>query len=195
MIVVMLLFASLTSIAFAQKPKVGVTPATVDVQLGQEITVNITVTGMTAPGMYSYELVLHYNNTLLNATDSEIPPDQFLKPSLDPANIYVVLPGAINQTQGIVSFAVTLMMDEPGKTGSGTLGTVTFKGLAMGTANLVLPADELTLVDPDTNEIPQTSYDIASGVINIIPEFVLAILIAAFMMMSAAAVVLRKRLR
>jgi hypothetical protein len=192
-IVVMLFIASFTSRAFAPTPKVGVTPSTATVQLGQEITVNITVTDMTAPGLWSYGLKLHYNNTLLNATDSQIPPDHMLKPSLDPTYIFIVQPGIINQTEGIVSFALTLFADEPGKTGSGTLGTVTFKGLAMGSANLELI--DVELVDPVPNLIDPALYTVGSGTIQVIPEFALAVLIAAFMLMSAAVVVLKKRLR
>ena len=123
---------------------------------------NITVTNMGSPGIYSFEFKIYYNNTLLNATSAQIPEDQLLKPS-KPGNIFIVDPGTINQDQGFVSFAATLLGDESGKAGSGTLATVTFKSLARG--NGTLEIRDLTLVDPNATPIPQSEYTVENGLV------------------------------
>ena len=122
--------------AFAQAWSIGISPATQNVGIGETVTANITIADVGAPGLYSYQFEVYYDNTLLNGTDVVLPPNHFLKP-VTPSLIFSLGP-TINQTTGIVSFVVTLMGDEVGKTGSGTLATMTFTGLAVGTANLTI---------------------------------------------------------
>jgi hypothetical protein len=148
--------------AFGQGAKVGVSPPEVTTRLGREMTVNVTVTDVGEPGIYSYEFKLYYNQTLLTPTSASIPEDHFLKPS-KPANIFIVDPGTINQDQGFVSFAVTLLGDEPGKTGSGTLGTIVLKSNARG--NTTLEIRDLVLVDPSATPIPTTEYTVENGTV------------------------------
>jgi hypothetical protein len=150
--------------SYAQGTKVSVTPASATVGIGAEVVINITVTDMAAPGVYSYQFKLTYNNTVLNATKAEIPADHMLKPS-SPSNIFIVDPGTISQADGFVTFAVTLLSTEAGKTGSGTLVTVHFRGLAEGNSTVTL--SELTLVDPSASEIPASSYTVVNGTITV----------------------------
>jgi hypothetical protein len=150
--------------SYAQGTKVSVTPASATVGIGAEVVINITVTDMPAPGVYSYQLKLTYNNTVLNATKAEIPADHMLKPS-SPSNIFIVDPGTISQADGFVTFALTLLGTEAGKTGSGTLVTVHFQGLAEGNSTVTL--SELTLVDPTSSEIPASSYTVVNGTITV----------------------------
>jgi hypothetical protein len=146
----------------AQSTKVSINPPEVTMRFGREASVNITLTNVGSPGIYSFEFKIYYNNTLLNATSAQIPEDQLLKPS-KPGNIFIVDPGTINQDQGFVSFAATLLRDESGKTGSGPLATVTFKSFARG--NGTLEIRDLTLVDPNATPIPQSEYSVENGLV------------------------------
>jgi hypothetical protein len=182
-------FAS-KALADTTADSVNVISSATTVGLGQTVTVNVTVTNVTAPGLFSYQLTLTYNNTLLNATSATIPPDHMLKPAT-PSNIFIIDPGTINQTAGNVTFALTMLGAEAGKTGNGTLVTVTFTGLLQGNCTIDLPHADLILVDADTLEI-------AVGTINpttvqIIPEFTIAVMMAALVITSGAAVALKKK--
>jgi hypothetical protein len=183
-----------SKVASAQTFRVSVTPSSATVGLGQQVIVNVTVANADSLGLYSYELKLYYNTTALNATDAQIPSDHMLKP-VQPSRIFIVDPGTINQDLGYVSFALTMLGEEAGKTGNGTLVTVTFKGLVVGNSPLDLPHADLILVDSNGNQIAEENYGVDPGLIHIVPEFAVAVLIAAFAIMSGAAVVLKKRLK
>jgi hypothetical protein len=192
LVVLTLLISSSALRAFAQTFTISVVPSTASVNLGEEVTFNVTAADVPAPGLWSYQLKITYNSTLLNATKAEIPSDHMLKP-ISPSKIFIVKPGDIDQTAGTIDFALTLMGDEPGKTGDGTLVTATFKGLAMGSS--IINITDMILVDGDGNEIPRGSYEIETGTANVVPEFSTVALIAIFAIMSAAAVGLKKKLR
>lgn len=151
------------------KPSVYVDPkdnafTTDTTSVGTEFTIAIKAADFTV-NIFSYELKLAFDNTMLEALEASIPADHWLKPSL-PANIFVVDPGTRNQTTGLVSFAVTLLGDEAGATGSGTISTIKFKiTKAPTTENLTstLELKDVILVDVDINQIPQDQYDIING--------------------------------
>jgi len=150
--------------SYAQETKVSVVPASATLNIGAEVVVNVTVTDMPAPGIFSYQLKLTFNNTVLNATKAEIPADHMLKPS-SPSNIFIVDPGTIDDANGFVTFAVTLLGAEDGKIGSGTLVTVHFQGLAEGNSTVAL--SELTLVDPTATPIPASNYTVVNSTITV----------------------------
>jgi len=175
--------------AFAQTISIGISPPTQDVGIGETVTANVTIADVGAPGLYSYQFEVYYDNTLLNGTDVVLPPDHFLKPS-NPILIFSLGP-SINQTTGIVSFVVSLMGEEVGKTGSGTLATMTFTGLAVGTANLTIQ-NLILLYSDGTQPVDKTNNP---GFINVIPEFSLIALMAVFGAMSTAAVKMKKKLK
>jgi hypothetical protein len=181
-------FASKTLATTADS--VNVVSSATTVGLGQTVTVNVTITNVGAPGIYGYQLQLTYNNTLLNATSATIPSDHMLKPTI-PTNIFTVDPGTINQSEGYVTFALTMLGTEAGKTGSGTLVTVTFTGLLLGTSTVDLPNAELIVVDVDTQ--PISGYTINPTTLQVIPEFTIAVLMAALVVTSAVTVALRKK--
>lgn len=187
--------ASLASSVLAQTFAVTVVPSTNSIQLDEEVIVNVTVSNVPDPGLYSYELKLYYNNTLLNATKAEAPDDHFLKPSLSSTNIFWVDTGTINQSRGFVSFAVTLLGAEEGKLGSGRLVTVTFKGLAVGDSVLQLPSADLILVDGGTTPKEMTGYSNNPATVQIVPEFAVITMMAILVAMSGAAVMLKKKLK
>ena len=194
-IVVLTLLISFSTLkAFAQTFDISVVPSVATVNLGEQVTFNVTATGVPSPGLWSYQMKIRYNNTLLNATAAEIPSDHMLKPS-SPSGIFIVKAGDINQTAGTIDFALTLLGDEPGRTGDGTLVTATFQGLALGSSTISVT--DMILVDGsvEPSEIPSGSYTIDTGTANVIPEFSTVALLAVFAIMSAAAVVLKKKLR
>lgn len=175
--------------ASAQSFGVSVTPPTQTVGIGEQVTANVTITDMPAPGLYSFQLEVLYNNTLLNATSAQVPSDGFMKPATA-GNLFIVLQ-TFNQTTGLISLAATLLGDEAGKTGTGTLGTMAFTGLAVG--NATLEVQNVILV-VDTNPVDPTTYTIEDGLIEVIPEFSLIAMMAAFAAMSFAAVKMKKKL-
>jgi hypothetical protein len=156
----------------AQKASVYVDPKnnvfSVDTTpVGTNFTISIKASDWPSPGVFSYQLELDYNNSLLEAVEASMPTDHWLKPSV-PTGIFVVDPGTINQTLGTVTFAATLLGSEAAKTGSGTIATITFKITQAPTvgnlsSTLSLPPSKTIFVDPNSLEIPQTEYDIVDG--------------------------------
>ncbi len=169
-IMVAVLFAGVFAVtvgvrlSYSQGTKVSVNPPEVIIRMGKETTVNVMITNMGDPGIYSFEYKLYYDNTLLTAQSAQLPEDHLLKPST-PTNIFVVDPGTVNQDEGFVSFAVTLLGAETGKTGSGSIGTIVFKSTARGNATLEL--EDVVLVDPDATQIPATEYTVEDGLVTI----------------------------
>jgi len=104
---------------------------------------------------------------MLEAVSAEIPEDHWLKPELKPSNIFIVDSGTINQTAGWVSFAVTLLGDEPGKTGNGTIANIKFKiTTAPPTGqnlSCTLELSDVLLVDPSALPIPPDAYQVVNG--------------------------------
>jgi hypothetical protein len=146
------------------EPKVYVNPklnmfTTVETSVGDTFTVNVSAAEFVAPGVYAYQFKLYYDNTILEATSVALPDGHFLTPSLAPGNIFVT-ELKVYHDLGYVSAAVTLMADEPGKTGSGTLVTITFKITKAPpptepvSCNLELR--EAIFVDPDMKDIKVT---------------------------------------
>jgi len=177
--------------AFAQKASLNVEPQEgVISNIGEELTVNITIKDLPSPGMFGYELKLYFDTTYLNATKAEIPSGHFMTPT-DPTKIFIVDPGTINNTLGRVSFALTLLAPEGGKTGTGILCKVTFQGKAVGVSPLTFT--DVILVDPDAVEIPKANYDINDGQITVIPEFSTVLMVLLFLVVTVSAIMLKKK--
>jgi hypothetical protein len=153
------------------KPKIYVDPkdnifSTSSKPMGSNFTVSIKAANWTEPGVYSYEFKLSYDNSMLEAVGAVIPDGHWLTPTLSPGNIFKVDPGTINQTGGYVSFAATLLGEEPGKIGNGTISTITFKITQAPPAdqNISCSLDVSALfVDPDATQIPSEQYDVING--------------------------------
>jgi len=148
-------------------PKVSVVPgdnifSTETTFVGDTFTVNIATSGWEDPGLYSFELKLYYDNTLLNATDAIFPSDYFFSWAGD--DLFKV-PIDINREIGYVLFGLTLLGDLPGSTGSGVLGTVTFEIItAPPVAKSVscdLRINNIIFLDPDGNTV--ADYDVEHG--------------------------------
>jgi hypothetical protein len=154
------------------KPKIYVDPkdnifSTSSKPVGSNFTISIKAANWTEPGVYSYEFKLFYNSSMLEAVEAVIPDGHWLTPTLSAGNISKVDPGTINQTEGYVSFAATLLGEEPGKIGNGTISTITFKITEAPptdqTISCSLEIVNATLRDPDGTQIPSDQYDVVNG--------------------------------
>jgi hypothetical protein len=158
--------------AAPDKPKVYVDPkdnifSTSTTPVGSEFTITIKAADFAAPGVFSYEFKLYYNKTMLEAVGAEIPTGHWLTPTIKPGNIFIVDSGTIDLDNGYVSFAATLLAPEQGKTGSGTIATITLKITTAPPSgeNVSCPLEikDLILVDPNAAEIPSDQFDIING--------------------------------
>jgi len=189
----------LLQVGNAQEQPTGalaIEPSQIFAGVGENFTVAINAVDWTEPGVYSYEFRVKYNTTWLNATSAEIPENHWLKPSLKPSNIFIVDAGTIDRDSGYVSFAATLLGDEPGKTGNGTIAEVTFQainGPATGNITSLIELTDIILVNPSAQEIPPENYTIGSANV-VIPEFSLIYLLVAFIVASISAMLFRKRI-
>jgi len=151
------------------RPKIYVSPAenifhTDTTPVGTQFTVSVMAADWAAPGVFSYEFKLSYDNTMLEAVAAEIPVGHWLTPTIKPGNIFIVDGGTINHPQGYVSFAATLLSPEEGKTGAGTIAKVTLKITAAPALGKTLASTikliDVILVDPAAVEIPKANYDV-----------------------------------
>jgi len=154
-----------------ETPKIYVNPehnefSTTTTSVGDEFTINVMAADWSEPGVFSYQFKLSYNNTMLEAVAAEIPDGHWLTPE-DPGKIFVVDAGTINNEGGFVSFGVTLLAPETGKTGSGTIATITLRiTTAPATGQNIsssLELKELILVNPEANQIPSEQYEVING--------------------------------
>jgi hypothetical protein len=182
-----LLSISILHAGATASPVIAVVPQTITVEdpLPKPFIINVTIANVEEPGLYAYQFKLYYNNTILKGTEVVLPPDHFLTPTLSPGNIFVT-ELKVYHDLGYVSAAVTLMADEPGKTGSGTLATITFNATNVGSCTLDLR--DIILVDSDMNDIP---HDISDGNVTVVPEFPSLIMLLFILVTLAAAILVK----
>jgi hypothetical protein len=171
-----ILMATLVLQVSAQSPTINIDPSSIEVNIGEPFTVTINITNVEAPGIFSYELKVYYNNTLLNATAASYPSGHFLPPP----NFEV--PPEIHNDQGYVVFAVTKLGDVPGSTGSGVLATIQFTGIGVGVSSLEL--EDVILLDPEGDEV---SFSVNNGTVTVVPEFAQLLLILIFSTLAVIA--------
>ena len=180
---------------FAQNASLNVEPATATIDIDEELTVNITIKDLPdPPALFGYELVLHFDKNYLEAISADPEPEgHFLTPTTGvPPGIFIVYPGTIDNELGTVAFAVTLLAPEVGRSGSGLLCSVTFRGKAEGLALLTL--EDVVLADyPLAHEIPEEDYDINDSEITVIPEFSAIAMMLLLLAATAMILFLRKK--
>ena len=140
---VIALFISV-QVSFAAQ--ISVAPSHKTVLKGENFSVNISVDPEESE-VFGAQYVLHFNNTLLNATDQKRGP--FL--SQDGANTNVHS-NEINNTIGQTRYGKTRMYVDHGITTQGVLATVSFTAMEPGMCSLNLTKVKLT--KPDTQPIP-----------------------------------------
>jgi hypothetical protein len=144
--------------------EICLSPQPLSVEEGSLFSVWINISNVESPGLYSYQLALYYDANWLKATSATIPENHFLTPS-SPSNIWILDGGTIDNEQGKVSFVVTLLDPEEGKTGSGVLASVEFMAVYQG--NFSLTFGDVILVDFDCNEIPSSQIVLEHGSVNV----------------------------
>ena len=145
---------------------VYVSPQHNSARVNSIFSINISVADVPEPGLWAYEFKVYYNKSLLEPLSAEIPAGHFLEPVLSPDNLFLVDSGTINQTEGTVSFAATLVNPELGKTGSGALANITFVVVAPGNCTLRIGGyitDEPKFVDGNGDPIPSCQISIVDG--------------------------------
>jgi hypothetical protein len=177
---------------------VSVLPASVDIAaVDSTQTVDINVTDV--PGLFGYEMKIWYLKTIVNVTVGGVvrPAGHFLEP-IDPSNLFQAkwqYNYNYNDTHGMLWLSIALLAPETARSGSGILVRITFKGIAVGSTSVVInypgfayPAKLSTALSPPT-AIPCTATD---ATINVIPEFLIALLLPIFAVTSLIAVSIAK---
>lgn len=134
------------------------------VTINSVFTVNVNIANVPSDGLWSYRFQLFYNNTVLEGINVTLPVGHFLTPQ-QPDCIFVVY-CSVNQTEGRVSVAVTLLAPEPGKVGNGTLVSATFKAKSLGYSILSIPEPYLILGRPACG--PYEHVDVVEGFVEVV---------------------------
>jgi hypothetical protein len=158
---------------------------------GDPFEVNIFIANMSSPGLFAYQLVLTYDHILLEAVDAFLPEGHFLTPS-SPENLFVVDGGKIDNNLGRVSFAITLLCPEQGKTGDGILATVKFKAIADG--NVAFQLNKVVLVGPTAAEYTFGDYVVVPEDVAV-PEFSSVAVLEGLLLFATFAIVITKKVR
>ncbi len=144
-IIALIFGLALTSVSMtspAGLPYVSVDPQTTTKEVGMSFNINITVTGIIIPDdLYSWEARLTFDPEILNCTSAEEGP--FLK-QIGPTWWWLT----VQNEQGWVDLRAAFRVRVPqGATGNGTLATVTFQALAVGSTPLNFSETELSTVN------------------------------------------------
>ena len=177
---------------------VSVLPALVDIAaVDSNQTVDINITDVT--NLFGYEMKIWYLKTIVNVTTGgAVRPmgEHFLEPIVDPANYFQAkwqYNYNFNDTHGMLWLAFSLLAPETARNGSGILVRITFKGIAVGPTPVVISfpgyAYPAKLADNVAVPIPCTATD---ATINVIPEFLIALLLPIFAVTSLIAVSIAK---
>lgn len=152
--------------------RVYVDPQNSSARVGATLSINISISNVSAPGLWAYEFKLYYDKTLLEPILARIPSDHFLKPTVLPEDLFVLDPGTINQSEGTVSFAAMLLGSEPGKTGNGTLVNIQFAVTTTGRSALTVggyTGAEPKFADGNGDIIPNSNYTLVEGYVEGLP--------------------------
>ena len=157
------------NVAGQARQKILVDPAenifyTDTTSVGTSFTVGIKAADWVEPGVFAWQFIFQYDPTMLEAVAAEVPDGHWLTPTIKPSNVFIVDSGTIDVEKGTVSFSVALLAPELGKTGGGTLATVTLKITAAPQAGKSLTCSlglkDIIMVNPEAVEIPPADYDV-----------------------------------
>lgn len=142
--------------AEAQLPLAHLSPALLVVPIGQISCTDLRVEDVEA--LFGFETIIRFDPSRLAVVDAapETPGVQveigpFLQPA-NPSNWYVV--NAADNAGGTIRLAIALIAPETGRSGSGTLATICFRGLNRGHSAIALSETETLLLDPRVSTIP-----------------------------------------
>jgi len=157
MITFLVLMLTMLPVGSAQGTTLCVYPSAKTVYVNQVFTIDIKVENV--GNLYSFELKLSWNPSVLNCTDENLHP-----PSEWGTNWFVWPQNKYERMQnGLYFVAVTALNPAPPFSGNASLVTLTFKALSVDSTTLDL--HETILGDyPNANEILHTAID---GTVNV----------------------------
>jgi hypothetical protein len=154
---------SVIPISFGQATQLEVVAPTTNIQVSTQFNVDITVTDVA--DLYSWQIKLYYNSTVLRWINATYPPGHVFegKPN------YPVLPSNTSDAGGTyIQFFLTLVGGEPGFNGGGTLCRFSFEAKSAGTSSLAFSdATRTYLLDSDGVDISYTAVDASVTVVGV----------------------------
>lgn len=182
-LIIPLIFSAVPTCVGAQTTTVSLDPQDATVpNVGMNFTVNMNINDVT--DLYSYELKLYYNSTLLNGT--QVTEGQFLKSGGSTSFWVSNFTDTYNATHGLIHIICTLTATASGVSGSGVLMTIQFRSMATGGPSALVFANA-SLSDSNFNPITAVAVN---GTFTVIPEFPLGIIQLTLMLFMIAALVI-----
>lgn len=126
---------------------VQVNPSNVTAKISETFTINATVANVT--DLYSWQIKLYFNTTVLNCTEAWYPSDHVFA-----GKNFVSVDPSINNTAGYIVYGSTLIGSELGFNGTGTLCQIEFNATGTGETALNLSEEYTYLLDSNTESIP-----------------------------------------
>jgi len=133
---------------------IRVAPSPINVANGETFTVNVTISNVT--DLYTWQIKLSFDPTILNCTGAWYPSDNVLA-----GKETVTVNPVINETEGYVLYGCCLLgVAQETFNGNGTLCQIQFKAVSPGNSSLEFSGPKDTfLLDFDLYEIPYATYD------------------------------------
>jgi hypothetical protein len=189
-----LAFVATTRTVKAVGPTVKVEPATFTAtSVNQKFTLNITVHDIYSTadhgGCWSWMVRIRWNASILNVTSrSDVKEGGFLKGNDPDTTFRFYDPDNVN---GRLTEVTGRFNTETEAEGSGTLMTVTFTAIGLGTTKVTVY--ETDFVDFNDNAIIVSTEE---GTVTVVPEFPMSMMLLIFLITTAAiAVVAKKRIQ
>ena len=170
-------------------------PSTITPALGENFTVNITVTNV--QNLYGVDVELSWNASVLQVLNVDLHlgveshSDGVLHEIFPNAEIDVVENDVSSET-GTYHVVATSVNPAPSFSGSGNIAVLTFTVISLGHSGLAL---ETELADYPASEEPASLIEHTNnaGAINVIPEFPSLITVALLLVLATAAVAFSKK--
>lgn len=170
--------------------EVYVSPLQSSMAVNETLQISVFIANLSSPGLFAYQLTVHYDCALLEAVAAEIPEGHFLTP-WSPERIFIIDEGTIDNRIGKVSFAVTLLAPEEGKTGDGLLATIQFKAIAAGDVTFRL--EDVALVSPDAMVF--FGYGERQGTVSVVPEFESVAVLGMLLLFATLVLVITRKMK
>jgi hypothetical protein len=140
---------------------IHLTPISQSIMVGESAIVTIEIDELSDP-IFSISMEINYQTSILAFDDSS----GFVVGDFFGADHIVF----ITEESSIIYLTITLLQGEELIHGSGSIGNLTFTGLAAGTCNIQIPIDGLHFFDDSGNEIFPNDLFIEHAVITVLPE-------------------------
>lgn len=144
--------------AEAQLPLVHLSPTLAVVPIGGTACMDLRVQDV--QDLFGFSTDILFDPGRLGVVDAnpdspgvQIAVGPFLQPA-NPANWYVI--NSADNTRGLIRLAVTLFPPETGRSGSGVLATICFRGQNRGHSAITLSESGTLLLNPQVSVIPFT---------------------------------------